>query len=85
VNGVPGSARLVRIMAKQATSRVSTVKRPNDQKTETGKETPKELLRVHFPDSGVIDDSCDNGQGQQNMGIGQSVKYQKGVRYFPTI
>jgi hypothetical protein len=56
-------------MAKQATSRVSTVKRPNDQKTETGKETPKELFRVHFPDLGLIDDSYDNGQGQQKLGI----------------
>jgi hypothetical protein len=51
MNDVPGSARLARIMAKQTTRRVSTVKRPNDQQTETGKETPKELFRVHFPNS----------------------------------
>jgi hypothetical protein len=69
INDVPGSARLVRIMAKQATSRVSTVKRSNGQQTKTGKETLKELFRVHFPDSKLIDDSYDNGQGQQNLGI----------------
>jgi hypothetical protein len=56
-------------MAKQATSRVSTVKRPNGQQTDTGKETLKELFRVHFPDSKLIDDVYDNGQGQQNLGI----------------
>jgi hypothetical protein len=27
------------------------------------------LFRVHFPDSKLIDDSYDNGQGQQNLGI----------------
>jgi hypothetical protein len=46
-------------MAKQATSRVTTVKRSNGQQTETGKETLKELFRVHFPDSKLIDDSYD--------------------------
>jgi hypothetical protein len=59
----------MKIMAKQATSRVSAVKRPNGQQTETGKETLKELLSVHFPHSKLIDDSYDNGQGQQNLGI----------------
>jgi hypothetical protein len=54
---------------KQATKRVSTVKLPNGQQTETGKETLKELFRVHFPNSKMIDDSYDNGQGQQNLGI----------------
>jgi hypothetical protein len=34
-----------------------------------GKKTLKELFRVHFPDSKLIDDSYDNGQGQQNLGI----------------
>jgi hypothetical protein len=69
INDVPGSARLVRIMAKIPTSRVSTVKRPNGQQTKTGKETRKELFRVHFPDSNLVDDSYDNEQGQQNLGI----------------
>jgi hypothetical protein len=52
----------MRIMAKQATSRVSTIKRPNGQQTKTVKEILKELLRVHFPDSQLTDDSYDNGQ-----------------------
>jgi hypothetical protein len=55
-------------MAKQATNRVSTVKLPNGQLTTTGKGTLEELFRVHFPDSKPIDDSCDNRQGQQNLG-----------------
>jgi hypothetical protein len=29
----------------------------------------KELFRVHFPDSKLTDDSYDNGQGQQYLGI----------------
>jgi hypothetical protein len=59
---------LMKIMAKQATNKVSTIKLPDGQHTQTGKETLKELFRVHFPDSKVIDDSGD-GQGQQNLGI----------------
>jgi hypothetical protein len=69
MNDVPGSARLMRIMAKQVTNRVSTVKLPEGQHTQTGKETLKELFRVHFPDSELIDNSYDDGQGQQNLGI----------------
>jgi hypothetical protein len=68
INDVPGSARLMRVTAKQATNRVSTVKLPNGQLTETGKGTLEELFRVHFPDSKPIDDSRDNRQGQQNLG-----------------
>jgi hypothetical protein len=68
INDVPGGARLVRVMAKQATKRVSTVKLPNDQLTKTGKGTLEELFRVHFPDSKPIDDSRNNRQGQQNLG-----------------
>jgi hypothetical protein len=55
-------------MAKQATNRVSTVRLPNGQLTETGKGTLEELFRVHFPHSKPIDDSCGNRQGQQNLG-----------------
>jgi hypothetical protein len=47
----------MRIMAKQPTNRVSTVKLPNGQQTETGKEIMKELFSVHFPDSKLIDNS----------------------------
>jgi hypothetical protein len=66
INDVPGSARLMKIMSKQATNKVSTIRLPNRQYTQTGKETLSELFRVHFPDSLLIDD-LDNGQGQQNL------------------
>jgi hypothetical protein len=55
-------------MAKQAPIKVSTIKLPDGQHTQTGKETLKELFRVRFPDSKFIDDSGD-GQDQQNLGI----------------
>jgi hypothetical protein len=47
INDVPGGARLMKIMAKQATNKVSTIKLPNCQHTQTGKGTLKELFRVH--------------------------------------
>jgi hypothetical protein len=56
----------MKIMAKQATNKVSNIKLSNCQHTQTGKETLKELFRVHFPDSKLIDDSED-GQDQQNL------------------
>jgi hypothetical protein len=59
----------MRIMAKQVTNRVSTVKLPNDQQTKTGKETLKELFRVHFPNSKLIYKSYDDGKWQQNLVI----------------
>jgi hypothetical protein len=68
INDLSGSARLMKIMAKQVTNKVSTFKLPDDQYTQTGKETLKELFRVHFPDSKLNDDS-DDGQGQQNLGL----------------
>jgi hypothetical protein len=57
----------MKIMAKLVTNKVSTIKLPNGQHTETGKETLKELFRVHFPDSKLIDSG--DGQDQQNLGI----------------
>jgi hypothetical protein len=68
INDVQGSSRLMRIMAKQAANKVSTVKSPNGQFTQMGKDTLKELFRVHFPDSKLIDESYDDGQGQLNLG-----------------
>jgi hypothetical protein len=68
INDVPGGARLMKIMAKQATNKVSTIKLPNGPHTQTGKETLKELFRVHFLDSKLINDS-DDAQDQQNQGI----------------
>jgi hypothetical protein len=66
IDDVPGSARLMKIMSKQATNKVSTIRLPNRQFTQTGKGTLSEVFRVHFPDSLLIDD-LDNGQGQQNL------------------
>jgi hypothetical protein len=37
INDIPGSARLMWIMAKQATSRVRTVKQPNGQQLKQGR------------------------------------------------
>jgi predicted Mrr-cat superfamily restriction endonuclease len=54
INDVPGSARLMKVMAKQATNKVSTIKLPDGKHTRTGKETLKELFRVHFPDSKLM-------------------------------
>jgi hypothetical protein len=67
ISDVPGSARLMKIMAKQATNKVSTIKPPNGQYTGTGRETLSELFREHFPDSKLIV-NMDNGQGQRNLG-----------------
>jgi hypothetical protein len=75
ISDVPGSARLMKIMAKQATNRVSTIKLPDGQYTQTGKATLKELFRVHFPDLELTDDSND-GQGQQNLDVSGHKKEQ---------
>jgi hypothetical protein len=56
-------------MTKQATNKVSTIKLPNCQFTQTGKGTVKELFRVHFSASKLIDDSYDAEQGQLNLVI----------------
>jgi hypothetical protein len=68
INDVPGGARFMKIMAKQATHKVSTIKLPNVQHSQTGKKTLEEVFRVHFPDSKRTDDSGD-AQDQQNLGI----------------
>jgi hypothetical protein len=46
----------MKVMAKQATIKVSTIKLPDGKYTQTGKETLKELFRVHFPDSKLTED-----------------------------
>jgi hypothetical protein len=55
----------MKIMAKQTTI---TSKLPDGQYTQTGKGTLKEVFRVHFPDSKLIEDS-DDGQRQEKLGI----------------
>jgi hypothetical protein len=67
INDLPGGARLINIMAKQASNKVNTIKIPNGH-NQIGKETLKQLFRVHFPDSKWVDDSGD-GQDKQNLGI----------------
>jgi hypothetical protein len=56
----------MKIMSKQATNKVSTIRLPNRQFTQMGKETLSELFRVHFPDS-LLTDDLDNGPGHQNL------------------
>jgi hypothetical protein len=68
ITDAPGSARLMKIMAKEATNRVSTIKLPDGQCTQTGRETLEGLFRVHFPESVLIENSID-GQGQQNLEV----------------
>jgi hypothetical protein len=65
ISDVSDSGRLMKIMAKQVTNKGSAIKLPDVQYTQA----LKELFRVHFPDLKLIDDSYDDGQGQQNLGI----------------
>jgi hypothetical protein len=58
----------MKVMAKQATNKVSTIKLPNGLHTETEKENLEKLFSVHFPDSKRIDNS-DDGEDQQNLGV----------------
>jgi hypothetical protein len=48
---VPDRAKLMRIMASQSVSWVQSVKLPDDQYTQSRKETLRELHRFHFPGS----------------------------------
>jgi hypothetical protein len=70
INDVPGSARLMKMMSKQAANKVSTIRLPDRQFTQTGKETLSELFRVHFPNSLLIGD-LGNGQGRLNLDFGR--------------
>jgi hypothetical protein len=45
ISDVTGSARLMKIMAKQATNKVSTIKLPDKQYTQTGKEKLKRVVQ----------------------------------------
>jgi hypothetical protein len=49
INDVLGGARLMKIMSKQVTNKVSTIKLPDGQHTQTGKETLKELFKSSLP------------------------------------
>jgi hypothetical protein len=86
INDVLGGARLKMIMAKQVTNKVSTIKLPDGQCTQTGKETLKEMFRVHFLESKLIHDSGD-GQGQQNLAkhVNNQSKIRWASKYLHTI
>jgi hypothetical protein len=64
ITDASGSARLIGIIAKQVTNRVSTIKLPDGQCTQIGREILKELFRDHFPQSKLTGDS-NNGQGSR--------------------
>jgi hypothetical protein len=49
INHIQVSSRLMKIMAKQATNKISTIKLSDAQYSQTGKETLKDLFIVHFP------------------------------------
>jgi hypothetical protein len=49
INNIQSGARLKKIMAKQATNKISTIKLPDAQYTLTGKETLKDLFKFHSP------------------------------------
>jgi hypothetical protein len=57
-------ARLMRIMASQSANRVESVKLLDGLHTQSGKETLRELHRVHFPGSAGEEVTLE-GQGQQ--------------------
>jgi hypothetical protein len=63
---------IMKIMAKQVTNKVSTIKLPDGKHSQAGKVTLKEMFRVHFPERKLIHGSG-NGQGQQNLGICERV------------
>jgi hypothetical protein len=54
ISDVPGSARLIRIMAEQETNSVSTIKLSDGQYMQTEREILSELFIDHFPDSELI-------------------------------
>lgn len=61
----------MKVMAKQATIRISTINLSDGQNTQTGKETLKKLYRIHFQDSRLIDDSA-HGQKELNWDVHRS-------------
>jgi hypothetical protein len=56
----------MRIMASQSANRVESIKLLDDQNTQPGKETLKELYRIHFPGSAGEEVTLE-GQGQPNL------------------
>jgi hypothetical protein len=63
----------MKIIAKQVTNMVSTIKLPDGQYTQTGRVTLKEIFRAYFPNFTLTEDS-NYGQGQENMDVCRSRK-----------
>jgi hypothetical protein len=66
IKDVPDRARLMRIMASQSANRVESIKLLDGRYTQSGKETLRELYRVHFPGSAGEEVTLE-GQGQPNL------------------
>jgi hypothetical protein len=47
----------MKVMERQATNRVRTIKVPDGQQPQTEKETEKNVCAVHYPDSRITDNS----------------------------
>jgi hypothetical protein len=67
IEDVPGSARLMKIMARQETHKVGSTKLPDGVHSQTASKALQELCRVHFPDCRPTDHLTD-GQGHLNLG-----------------
>jgi hypothetical protein len=65
IEDVPDRARLMRIMASQLANWMESIKLLDDRYTQSGKETQRELYRVHFP--GSAGQVTLEGQGQPNL------------------
>ena len=66
IKDVPDRARLMRIMGSQFANKVESIKLPDGQYTQSGRQTLRELYRVHFPGSAGEEVTLE-GQGQPNL------------------
>jgi hypothetical protein len=66
IQDVPNGARLTRIMASQSNNRVGSIKIPDGQYTQSGKETLRELYRIHFIGSAGVEVTLE-GHRQPNL------------------
>ena len=62
----PDRDSLMTIIASQSANRMRSMKLPDGSYTQSGKETLKELHRVHFPGSAVEEMTLER-QGQPNL------------------
>jgi ABC-type transporter Mla maintaining outer membrane lipid asymmetry ATPase subunit MlaF len=59
IKDVPGKTRLMKVMAKQVTEKVGSVKLHNGCYNQTGSEALQKLCSVHFLDCRLTDGSKD--------------------------